>query len=57
MKNDALRRGADVAPISWTDGICAGIGVVSKRTVWENLQIEISVAVLIWCWVHVAGGS
>ncbi len=37
MKNEALRRGAEEAPISLTGGIEGGSGVVSMRTCWENL--------------------
>jgi len=37
MKNEALRRGAEEAPISLTGGMDEGRGVVSMRTCWLNL--------------------
>jgi hypothetical protein len=37
MKKEALRRGADVEPISSTFGMLAGMGVVSTRTCWLKL--------------------
>lgn len=37
MKNEALKRGAEEAPISLTGGIESGRGVVSMRTFWLNL--------------------
>ncbi len=40
MKKDALRRGADEAPISGTEGTEGGRGVVSRRTAWLNLKGE-----------------
>ena len=38
MKYDALANGADVVPISSTFGISEGMGVVSTRTCWLNLD-------------------
>lgn len=37
MKKDALSNGAEEAPISGTEGVEAGRGVVSRRRVWLNL--------------------
>lgn len=37
MKNEALIRGAEVAPISGTFGTLSGMGVVSMRTLSSNL--------------------
>lgn len=42
MKYAALINGADVAPISSTLGISAGIGVVSTRTLWLNLSHQLA---------------
>ena len=32
-------RGAELAPISSTFGMCSGIGVGSIKTVWLNLRL------------------
>jgi len=37
IKNEALRRGAEEAPISGTLGMEGGRGVVSMRTCWLKL--------------------
>ena len=38
MKKAALRRGAELAPISGTAGMEAGRGVVSSRICWLKLE-------------------
>jgi hypothetical protein len=38
MKNDAERRGAELAPTSLTAGMSSGKGAVSMSTCWENLM-------------------
>jgi hypothetical protein len=38
MKNEAERRGAELAPTSLTAGMSEGNGVVSMSTCWENLM-------------------
>lgn len=38
MKNAALVKGAELAPISLTFGMSSGRGVVSMRTCWLNLE-------------------
>lgn len=38
MKKEALSRGAEVTPISWTFGMLAGMGVVSTRTCRLKLE-------------------
>ena len=42
MKKEALKRGAEEAPISLTWGMEDGRGVVSIRTCWLNLGIGVS---------------
>jgi len=42
MKNEALRSGAEEAPISLTGGMEAGRGVVSMRTCWLNLWVVLA---------------
>lgn len=42
MKKDADRRGAELAPISWTLGMSSGRGVVSMSTCWWNLVSGVS---------------
>lgn len=44
MKKEADRRGAELAPISLTDGMSAGIGVVSMSRCWSNLKIASKLA-------------
>jgi hypothetical protein len=38
MKNDALFKGAELVPISFTFGMSSGRGVVSMRRCWLNLE-------------------
>jgi hypothetical protein len=45
MKNEALIRGAELEPTSWTLGMSSGRGVVSMRRCWLNLGSMLDVLV------------
>lgn len=53
MKYAALKRGAELAPISCTGGMDLGRGVVSTRMVRSNLEIGVSGSVLVMVFARV----